>query len=177
MHEITFTTPYFLPASKVQTSATELVSFIKLIYRKHPTLTPGVMDPALGYGVSVPTAVPCKSLKGLNPITGVNINCTLYPGVEPYVLVQNYGEVPAGGQVLIFFPNKVNPQDWMDFRLKLVTKQNRLLNLISISPYIQLRFSSIGCKIVLRQILSVRLQVQAYLSISTRTVKSTKTSM
>lgn len=140
MHEIAFTTPYFLPASKVQTSASELISFIKLVYRKHPIKTPATMSTSLGYGFSSPTAIPCKSLKGLNPITGVNINCTLYPGTVPYVLVQNYAEVQAGGQILIFLPNKMNPTDWMEFDLRLITKQNRLLNLISVSPYTDMRF-------------------------------------
>jgi hypothetical protein len=141
MHEIAFTTPYLLPASKVQTSATELISLIKLVYRKHPTKTPGIMSTHLGYGFSSPTAIPCKSLKGLNPITGVNINCTLYPAIEPYILIQNYGEVQAGGQILIYVPNKLNPEDWMEFDLRLITKQNRLLNLISVSPYIEMRFN------------------------------------
>lgn len=142
MHEIAFTTPYELPASKVQTDANELVSYIKVTYRAHPTKTPTAVDPALGYGFSAPTAIPCKSMKGLNPITGNNINCTLYPGTAPYVIIGNYDTLPVNGQVLIYLPNKINPTDWMEFDLRLVTKQNRLLNLISVSPYQEARFTS-----------------------------------
>jgi hypothetical protein len=178
MHEIAFTTPYYLPASKLQTSATELVSFIKLVYRKHPTKTPAVMDAALGYGFSTPTAIPCKSLKGLNPINGVNINCTLYPGTEPYILVKNYGEVKAGGQILIFVPNKVNPTDWMEFDLRLITKQNRMLNLISVSPYTELRFNiNTTCRLLLIQTLSHRLSEQVYPFTSIRALRYPRTSM
>jgi hypothetical protein len=148
MHEIYFTTPYELPASKVQTDATELVSYIKISYKAHSTKTPTAVNSALGYGYSSPTAIPCKSLKGLNPITGNNINCTLYPGTTPYVIVKNYGTLPINGQVLIYLPNKMNPTDWMEFEVRLVTKQNRLLNLISVNAYTEARFTvNTTCKI------------------------------
>ena len=141
VHEIAFTTPYELPASKVQTQATELVSYLKITYKAHSTKVPTSVSTSLGYGYSVPTAIPCKSLKGLNPITGNNINCTLYPGTSPYVLVKNYATVPINGQILIYLPNRINPSDWMEFDLRLVTKQNRLLNLISVSPYQEAQFT------------------------------------
>lgn len=148
MHEIAFKTPYELPASKLQLDYSELVSYIKITYKTHSTKTPTAVNSALGYGYSSPTAIPCKSLKGLNPITGTNINCTLYPGTTPYVIVKNYATLPAGGEVLIYLPNKKNPTDWMEFELRLVTKQNRLLNLISVSPYQEARFTTNGtCKL------------------------------
>jgi hypothetical protein len=142
MHEIAFKTPYELPASKVQTDANELVSFIKISYMVHSTKVPTAVNSALGYGYSAPTSIPCKSLKGLNPITGNSINCTLYPGTTPYVIVKNYATLPANGEVLMYLPNKLNPTDWMEFDLRLVTKQNRLLNLISVSPYQEARFTT-----------------------------------
>lgn len=143
MHEIAFTTPYYIPASKVQTSASELVSFIKIVYAVHPTNTPaGVVSTSLGYGVSSATVIPCKSLKGLNAISGVNINCTLYPGTAPYIIVQNYGEVQATGQVLILLPLKLNPTNWISFNVYVVTKQNRLLNELSVNPTTALQFSA-----------------------------------
>lgn len=142
VHEVAFTTPYELPASKVQTDATELVSYIKITYKAHSSKTPTAVSTSLGYGYSVPTAIPCKSLKGLNAITGININCTLYPGASPYIIIKNYGTLPVNGQVLLYIPNKVNPTDWMEFDLRLVTKENRLLNLISVSPYQEARFTT-----------------------------------
>ena len=142
MHEISFTTPYLIPASKLQTDASELVSFIKITYSIHSVKTPRAISPSLGYGYSIPTMIPCKSLKGLNPITGNNINCTLYPGVAPYIIVKNYGQIPANGQVLLYLPHKINPTDWIEFDLRLVTRQNRLLNLISVSPYQEAQFTT-----------------------------------
>lgn len=133
VHEISFTSPYELMASKAQKDATELVSFLKIIYSL-PTTTPGTLDASLGYGYSVPTDIPCKSLKGLNPITGNNINCTLYPGTTPYVVVKNYATLPINGEVLLYLPHKKNPTGRVDFELRLTTKENRLLNVISTSP-------------------------------------------
>ena len=142
MHEIGFTTPYLLPASALQTDATQLVSYIKITYLPHPINVPTNPNPTLGYGYTIPTLIPCKALIGLNPITGNSINCTLYPGTSPYVIVTNYAQVPANGQILIYLANQMNPSNWIQFDVRLVGKQNRLLNLISVAPFQQAQFTT-----------------------------------
>ena len=131
MHEIALKTPYYMPPSKVQLKATDLVSFIKVSYTR---VGAGADVTDLGYGVTVPTRIPCKALKGLNPVTGVNINCTLYPGASPYIVVQNYVEVQKDGELLFLIPHKKNPAvSTVDFQVKIITKQNRLLTVSSAS--------------------------------------------
>ena len=129
MHEIALTTPYYMPPSQVQTKATDLVSYIKITYIANG----GTIYQDLGYGYTVPTRIPCKALKGLNPVTDVNINCTFYPGTSPYVIVQNYGEVAANGELLFLVPIKKNHLTNINFNLKIITKQNRLLTINSAS--------------------------------------------
>jgi hypothetical protein len=128
MHEITFDTPYRIPASKVQELATDLVSFIQIEYSV-ATLTNIKAD--LGMGYTTEAMIPCKSIRGLTPITGFNINCTLIPGDTPIIRITNYQEVQAGANILIYLPNVENPNRWWDLTTKVVTKQNRLYSVIS----------------------------------------------
>lgn len=128
MHEITFNTPYKIPAAKVQTLATDLVSFIQVEYSVAIATN---IEPDLGMGYTTETIIPCKSIRGLTPITGFNINCTLIPGVSPVIRITNYQEVQAGANVLVYIPNVRNPNRWFDLTTRLVTKQNRLYNIIS----------------------------------------------
>jgi hypothetical protein len=132
MHEISFTTPYYMPASIVQTDATQLVSYIKLTYTA--TVSTNI-SPSFGYGFTVPTMVPCRSVKGLNPVVGTSLNCTVFPDITASgvvnVIVQNYAEVAAGGQIMILLPHIANPMGTINFGVRIITKQLRLLTVSS----------------------------------------------
>ena len=132
MHEISFTTPYFMPASKVQKDANELTSYIKLTYT---AASAAMISPSFGYGFTTPTRIPCRSIKGLNPIVGTSINCTVYPDTTSSgvvnVFVENYAEVAVGGQVLILVPHIANPRGAITFGIRIITKQLRLLTISS----------------------------------------------
>ena len=132
MHEISFTTPYYMPPSKLQSDANELVSYIKLTYTASAAT---MISPSFGYGFTTPKKIPCRSIKGLNPITGTSINCTVYPDITSSgivnVFVENYGEVPVGGQIMILVPHIANPRGTITFGIKIITKQLRLLTISS----------------------------------------------
>jgi hypothetical protein len=119
MHEVTFNTPYKIPAAKVQNLATDEVSFIQIEYS---TVDPTDLKDDLGMGFTAETDIPCKGIRGLTPITGFNINCTLIPGTTPVIRITNYQEVEAGANVLVYLPNIENPLGDWDLTTKLVTK-------------------------------------------------------
>ena len=137
VHEIVFRTPYEIPASKPQTQATDLVSYLKVTYRKAPAgpfpdpFFAGGVTADLGYGFTTPTRFPCKAIRGLNPVEGTNINCTLYPdNLEPYVIVQNYAKVPVNSNIEFYIPHKKNPpKGATQIEVKVILKQNRLLTI------------------------------------------------
>lgn len=131
MHEFQFFTPYFMPASKLQKSATDLVSYIKITY-SIPAVGASTVFSELGFGVTGPTKIPCRSLEGLNPVTGNTINCTLYPVANnPYVIVRNYGEVAKNGKITLFLPHKTNPKDNVVLNVQIIFKANRRLTVSS----------------------------------------------
>ena len=82
-------------------------------------------------GYTSEAVIPCKSIRGLTPISGFNVNCTLIPGTTPIIRITNYQEVQAGSNILIYLPNVENPRDTWDLTTRLVTKQNRLFSEIS----------------------------------------------
>lgn len=138
VHEISFITPYALPSSIVQSTATQQVSYIKINYLTVPASAPktGVL-PDLGFGVNVPTKIPCKAIEGLNAVVGNNINCTLYPQAAPYIIVQNYAAVPKGASIFLLIPHPNNPYiaqstNTISADIRIILKQNRLLTYSSL---------------------------------------------
>jgi hypothetical protein len=129
VHELFFSTPYFIPESKVQLSSQDLVSFLKISYT---VVGPNTLLADLGYSTAVPKRIPCKSLKGLNPVVGTNINCTLYPDpIEPYIIVRNFKQVAKDDGMMIMIPHVANPTGTFTCTVKIITKQNRLLTVLA----------------------------------------------
>lgn len=127
MHEIAFQTPYKIPASAVQNKATDLVSFIQLQY----TSVTGSLKQDLGQGFAGSKQIPCKAIRGLTPITGANVNCTLTTGASPSIVIQNFQTVPINSNIQMYIPNIENPNLKWDLTARVVTKQNRILKIIS----------------------------------------------
>ena len=113
------------------------MSFIQLEYS---TDLPANIKTDLGMGLTSDGAIPCRSIRGLTPISGYNINCTMLIGYPPRIRITNFQEVQKNENILIFMPNVENPTgrstaplgQWT-LTIRLVTKENRLLKEISSS--------------------------------------------
>lgn len=130
MHEIVFNTPYRIEASKIQESSSDLVSFLQIEYRLQDPLATEIKSD-LATGITTSARIPCKSLRGLQPITGYNINCTFYTGAVPTIRITNFKIVAVGENVKIFIPDLENPGKKFKATIRIVTKQNRLFTEIS----------------------------------------------
>ena len=128
IHELSFNTPYEIPASIVQESATDETSFIEMEYS---ATNPTDIENDLGMGITGEQMIPCKSLRGLSPIVGNEVNCTLITGPNPKIRIENFEEIPKGENIFVVIPNVKNPRDTWTVQTSVVIKQNRIYKILS----------------------------------------------
>lgn len=130
VHEIAFSTPYLIPAAKVQQTATDTTSYIKLTYMKDPVYASYSNNHLedLGYPAStVPKRVSCRAIRGLNAIYGTSVNCTLTQKTESSeVKINNFQQVPQGNNILLYLPVMANPYRRFKILIEVFVKENRL---------------------------------------------------
>ena len=101
-----FTIPFIVPLSGTPALVTDPTSEIRIYLEPIGTT---FIPKDLGYGVTVPTSIPCRGTKGFSSILGGFMTCVVYPGITPYIKVTNYQALAASTPVTIEFGKFLNP--------------------------------------------------------------------
>lgn len=82
-------------------------------------------------GITGSAKIACKSLRGLSPLTGSSINCTLISGPAPKIRIENYQKINKGEGLFVVIPNVKNPRGTWKVKTSVTIKQNRIFQVIS----------------------------------------------
>lgn len=102
---LSFTIPFIVPEASIPTPSSS-TSEIRIFFEPvGVTFVPR----DLGYGTSEPLVISCRGTEGFEVLSGLNLECTLYPGLNPYIKVINYKEIEASKPLTIEFGGFSNP--------------------------------------------------------------------
>lgn len=101
-----FTVPFQIPISGTPGLPTDPVSEMRIFFEPRGTT---IIDRDVGYGVSSQTSVACRGTQGFLPVLGKYVDCVLFPGLNPFIKLTNYQQLPPGTQVTLELAKFNNP--------------------------------------------------------------------
>lgn len=123
-----FITPFDIPHSRPQNISTEVVSYIAIGFSPSG---PTSLSADLGYTTNFPDFLPCLEIKGLTPVDGYHINCTVTTLDSPTIIIRNYQPVKAGTTIRFVLSSFFTPNGNFITRISIVKKFNRIISLVA----------------------------------------------
>lgn len=123
-----FITPFDIPHSRPQNISTEVVSYIAIGFSPSG---PTSLYADLGYSTNFPTFIPCLELKGLTPVEGSHVNCTVMTLDSPTILIKNYQPIKAGTTLRFVISSFFTPNGNFIAKISIVKKFNRIISLVA----------------------------------------------
>lgn len=123
-----FITPFDIPHSRPQNISTEVVSYIAIGFSPSG---PTSLSADLGYSENYPTFIPCLEIKGLIPVDGSHVNCSVTALDSPTIIIKNYQPVKAGTTIRFVISSFSTPNGNFITKLSIVRSFNRIISLIA----------------------------------------------